>query len=273
MPAMSTRSAYPSVDGEFETEWETEGEWETYPSVQGEYDGEVAGELEAEYEAEDEYEAEEEAEYEFEFEAEFEAEDEAEDESEGFVNPVRRIYPDAQLMAHLSHAARESESEAEAEAFISAMIPLAARLIPRAAALVRAHAPALIRGVTGISRQLRRNPATRGLIDAMPVIVQRTAQSLADQVAEGTDLDGALVLDTIGRMASRVLATPASRGSAVRAVRAFDRGQHASARATRSGAPAARPQARQAVVAQRRRASQQALRRSSRPVGRRGRRY
>ncbi len=261
--ASNGRTGYPAVDGEFETEWEVEAEWETYPTVAGEF------EAEDEYEAEAEYEAE----YEFEFEAEFEAEGELEDEGEGFVNPIRRIYPDAQLMAHLSHAARESESEAEAEAFISALIPLAARLIPRAASLVRANAPALIRGFTGITRQLRRNPATRGLIDTVPVILQRTAQSLADQVADGADVDGALVLDTIGRMVSRVLATPASRGSATRAVRAFDRGAHASARATRSGTAMARPQARQAAVAARRRASQQAIRTAGRPVGRRGRRY
>jgi hypothetical protein len=257
------RGAYPTVDGEFETEWEAEAEWESYPAVQGEF------------EAEDEYEdeSESEAEYEFEFEAEAEYEGESEDESEGFVNPIRRIYPDAQLMAHLSHAAREAESESEAEAFISALVPLAARLIPRAASLVRANAPALIRGFAGITRQLRRNPSTRRYIDTVPVIVQRTAQSLADQVANGSDLDGALVLDTIGRMANRVLATPESRASAVRAVRVFDRGAHASARATRSGAPTARPAARQAAVAARRRSSQQALRRSSRPVGSRGRRF
>lgn len=264
---MATRSTYPTVDGEFETEWEAEAEWEQYPSVQGEH------EEEDEYEAEDEAELESEAEYEFEFEAEAEYEGESEDEGEGFVNPVRRIYPDAQLMAHLSHAAREAESEAEAEAFIGALVPLAARLIPRASALVRANAPALIRGFTGITRQLRRNPATRRYLDTVPVIVQRTAQSLADQVAGGSDLDTALVLDTISRMANRVLATPESRTSAVRAVRVFDRGAHASARATRSGVPAARPAARQAAVAARRRSSQQALRRSSRPVGSRGRRY
>src|SRR2546429_206743 len=50
-----------------------------------------------------------------------EGEFEDELEFEGFVNPLRRVYPDA-LMEHMGHAAAEAESEAEAEAFIGALI-------------------------------------------------------------------------------------------------------------------------------------------------------
>ena len=140
-----------------------------YPRIEGEAEEEAAASLAAEFEDENEFEdeseyedeaflggiakalggllgeseGEEEAEYDFEFETEAEAEFEEELEDEAFVNPIRRIYPDAELMAHLSSQAARAEGEEEAEAFIGALIPLAARLIPRAAALIhaqRAHA-------------------------------------------------------------------------------------------------------------------------------------
>src|SRR5258706_4467125 len=70
------------------------------------------------------------AEYEYEYESEWEYESEG--EAEGFVNPIRRVYPDA-MMEHFGHAAATARSEAEAEAFIGALIPLATRIIPRVA--------------------------------------------------------------------------------------------------------------------------------------------
>src|SRR5689334_7834951 len=63
---------------------------------------------------------------------------EAEREGEFEVSPIRKIYPDA-MMEHLGHAAAETHIEAEAEALAGAMIPLVARVVPRAApALMRA---------------------------------------------------------------------------------------------------------------------------------------
>lgn len=86
-------------------------------------------------------------------------------------------------------------------------------------------------------RQLRRDPATRALTDTVPFILQRTAQSIADQVVDnGQDLTSPLVLDTLARMTTEVLANPRARSGAVRAVRAFDRDAHRS-----SSAIAARP--------------------------------
>ena len=72
-------------------------------------------------------------------ELEDEFEDEDEDEAEGFVNPVRRIYQDAETMAHLARQAALTESEGEAEAFIGALVPLAAKIIPRAARVIAAQ--------------------------------------------------------------------------------------------------------------------------------------
>ena len=59
-------------------------------------EGEIEGEAEVEFDFEAEAEAEAETEYEWELEEEYE------EEGEGFVNPIRRIYRDAELMAHLS---------------------------------------------------------------------------------------------------------------------------------------------------------------------------
>src|SRR6478609_1035428 len=210
-----------------------------YPTVQGEFEDES----ELEFEAEDELELEDESEFEDEFEdeaflgairgiagavgnllgeGETEDEDENEDESEAFVNPVQRIYRDAELMAHLSRQAADAEGEEESEAFIGALIPIAARLIPRAASLVARNAPALIRGATKIVRKLRRDPTTRRLIRAMPVVLQRTAQSLADQAMAGRPITAGTAVNTLVRMTGRVLGSPAGRQSAVRAVDIFD---------------------------------------------------
>lgn len=245
---------YPAIQGEFETELEDEYEDE----MEGEFEDEaflgglakIAGSLLGETELEDEYELEteleeeseeelegeleDEQELEFEFEAEAEAELEAEgeleeefeaeleEEAEGFVNPVRRIYRDAEVMANLATRARDTESEMEAEAFIGALVPLAARLIPRAASVLARNAPALVKGATRIVRGLRRNPQTRRLVQAMPVVLQRTAQSLADQAASGRPIDASRVVGTLATMTGRVLRGPRRR-RAVRAVDVFNR--------------------------------------------------
>jgi len=238
---------YPSVQGELESEFESpefaSSALETEDEFEDESEFEDENELEFEDEAflgalggiargiggllggDAEYEDEFEDEYEFEFEVEAEAEleDEAEGEAEAFVNPVQRIYRDAELMAHLSRQAASVEGEGEAEAFIGALIPLAARLIPRAATVVGRNAPALIRAATTITRRLRRRPDTRRLVQALPVVLQRTAQSLADQAASGRPVTEATATRTLVRTAGRVLGTPDSCRSAVHAVNVFDR--------------------------------------------------
>ena len=222
-------------EGEYEDEYEAEDEDEAFFGPLAKIAGSLLGEGEGEYEGE--YETEEEYEYEFEFEAEAEAEMEAEgeledefeaemeEEAEGFVNPVRRVYRDAELMAHFAAQAAQTESEAEAEAFIGALVPMAAKLIPRAAKLISANGPTLIKGATKIMRQLRRNPRTRRLVKALPVVLQRTAQSLADQAANGQPIDAGTVVGTLGDMTGRVLRGGRGR-RAVRAVDVFNRRYH-----------------------------------------------
>jgi hypothetical protein len=265
---------YPAIQGdddlgsEFEVEAEAEEEYEE------ELESELTGHAEAEeeYELEDEFEEEQfdglsralggylargsegEEEAEFDFEAEAEAAYEAEEEAEGFVNPVRRIYRDAELMAHLSSRAAQADSEAEAEAFLGALVPIAARLIPRATQLLVRNAPTLIRGVSRLGQQLRRDPATRRFITAIPVILQRTAQSLADQAAAGRPISADTVIQTLTSVAARILGRPANRQRAVQAVGVFDRGYHNRWRTVPAGRRgAARPRRRPASPAARRR--------------------
>jgi hypothetical protein len=235
---------YPRIEGEFESEAEASRQAELEDESEYELEDEYEEEAEDEYEDEDEDEAflggiartlggllgENEAE--FEFESEAESEDEGEFEDEAFANPMRRLYPDAELMAHLSGQAARSESEEEAEAFIGALIPLAARLIPRAATLIQRNAPTLIRGATRLAGQLRGQPRTRRLISALPVVLQRTAQSLADQAAAGRAISPAAALDTLGTIAQAVLSDPADCRRAISAVRTFDRRYHRRHRGT-----------------------------------------
>ncbi len=264
-----------------------------YPRIEGESEDEaaasraVAFEDEDEFEDESEYEdeaflggiakalggllgeAEDEAEYDFEFEAEAEdeAEEEGESEGEAFVNPIRRIYPDAELMAHLSSQAARAESEEEAEAFIGALIPLAARLIPRAAALIHRNAPTLIRGATRLAGQLRLQPRTRRLVSTLPVVLQRTAQSLSDQAAAGHAITPAGALDTLGAIAQGVLSDPADCRRVMSAVGTFDRRYHRRHRARpySRGTRGLGPQARlRTSAAQPRRGSTSSARRARR---------
>jgi hypothetical protein len=221
---------YPDVQGEFETEDELEFEDEFEAEDELEHEaflsalGGVAGAVRNLLGGEGEGEAEDEQEFEFEFEAE--AENEQEFEEESFVNPVQRIYRDAELMAHLAREAARTGNDRESEAFIGALIPIAARLIPRAADLLVRNAPALIRGATTISRGLRRRPEARGLVGTLPVILQRTAQSLADQALDGRDVNSRTALNTLARVTGRVLGDRDSCRSAVGAVTVFDRRYH-----------------------------------------------
>jgi hypothetical protein len=172
-----------------------------------------------------------------ELEGEWEGELEFEGEEEAEANPIRRVYPDA-LMEHMGHAASEAESEAEAEAFIGALVPLAARLIPRVAPAVMRAAPQLIRGVARVTRTLRRNPATRPLVRAVPTIVRRTTANLARRVARGQPVTPQVAVRALAGQTARVLSSPQQCVHAYRRSRALDRRYHAAARQpVRQGRP------------------------------------
>jgi hypothetical protein len=152
-------------------------------------------------------------------------------ESEWEANPIRRVYPDA-LMEHLGHRAAETASEAEAEALMSALVPLAARLAPQAAGAILRTAPQLARGVAGITRALWADPATRPLVRTVPRIVRATASSIARQTAGGQPVTAQRAVGTLAGQASRTLASPQRSLAAWQRSRVLDHTYHRQARPT-----------------------------------------
>lgn len=163
-----------------------------------------------------------EAESEAEFESEYEEEEEGEEE---FANPQARWYPEA-LMEHLGHLAAEAESEAEAESFIAAAIPLAAQLLPKAIPLLTKAAPKLIKAAGKLTRTLRRNPRTRKLVRTVPRMLKRTVGRMAQQSARGRRVTPTTATRTFRREATQVIGNPAQCAHAWRSNRAADRKFH-----------------------------------------------
>lgn len=171
---------------EFEYEYETsyEGEYEGDPFIGnllrglgGALMGEGEYEYESEYESEYEYEAVPMSEYEM-------------------------------VMESLAYNAAHSESEAEAEAFLGALIPLAARLIPSAAKAITSVAPSLIQGVAKMGRTLYNNPNTRQLLQTVPEVLKGTVHTLANQVAQGKPLNKTTAVRALAANTAKVLDNP-----------------------------------------------------------------
>jgi hypothetical protein len=154
--------------------------------------------------------------------------------SEGEISPIRRIYPDA-MMEHLGHAAAETHSEAEAEALVGAMVPLAARLVPRAAADLTRATPGLACGLAGVVRTLHRRPSTRPLVRTVPAIVRSTATAIAQQASRGKAVTPQAVVRTLAQQTARILGNPRQAAQAFRRSQQLDRQFH---RVNGSGVPA-----------------------------------
>jgi len=146
---------------------------------------------------------------------------EFETEFEVGLNPLRRLYPDA-LMEHLGHAATGAQTEAEAEAFLGALIPLAARLVPRIAPALLRATPNLVRGVAAAGRALRANPATAPLVRVLPSVVRNTALSLGRQAAAGTAVTPQQAVRTLARQTTRLVGNPPQTVAAYQRSRVLD---------------------------------------------------
>src|SRR5262249_32464369 len=158
-------------------------------------------------------------------EAEGEDEGEAEGEFEAGLNPIRRVYPDA-LMEHLGHAAASAESEAEAEAFIGALVPLAAKALPKIGKAVMKAAPQLVKAAARVGKVLSKTPATRQPVRTMPELARRTVRSLAHRVAQGKPLTGRAAVRSLARHASHLLKHPKHLVHTYRRSRALHRHHH-----------------------------------------------
>jgi hypothetical protein len=164
----------------------------------------------------------------------------------GGLNPISRVYPEALMeMEHLGHIAAESPTMGEAEAHARRIVPVAAKVVPvvarrvahavpkpvhivvpRAIHAVKRAAPALAHGITGVTRTLYRNPATRHLIRAVPTIVRGTTNHLVHQAALGRRVTPHTAVRALARHAARVVANPAHGVHAWRRSRALDHRYH-----------------------------------------------
>jgi hypothetical protein len=215
----------PELEGEGELEFEFEGEGEGgfLGSLAG-LASQALGGLLSEGEGELEFEGEGEVGlHEFEGEGELEL---PELEMEGELSPTRRAYADA-LMEHLAHAAAETENEAEAEAFIGALLPLAARAAP----MIMRAAPQLIRGLSRVGRLFRGRRRTRPLVRMLPTIARNTVRQLARPTSAGRPrrVTPQIAVRTLRQQTRQVLRNPRRAVQVYRRSRALDRRFHRAA--------------------------------------------
>jgi hypothetical protein len=135
------------------------------------------------------------------------------------------------LMEHFGHAATEAETEADAEAFIFPLLPLAAKfLAPKLLKFgARKILPRLLRGTMNVVRTLRRNPVTRPLVRATPTIVRRTMRDIAGQIERGRPLTGRVATRLLAKNTRQVLSNPRICVACYRRSRRLDRRYHATA--------------------------------------------
>jgi hypothetical protein len=150
--------------------------------------------------------------------------------------PAAERSPDL-LMAHLGSLASNAQGEAEAEAFLGALVPLAAHLAPAVARV----APTIVRGVSRVGGQLWRNPSTRRLVRTIPTVVQRTTADLAGQYARGRPITPTTATRTLARNVQQVLGSPNQRQQAVRSCQVMDRRWHAAVPAVTGRPPLPQP--------------------------------
>ncbi len=109
------------------------------------------------------------------------------------------------LMEHLGHAAAETESDLEAEAFLGALVPLAASLAPS----IINSVPQLAAGIGKIGRVLRRSRSARSLIRALPATLLQAASGLTEREARsGRPIRPEEAVRALARTADRVLGNP-----------------------------------------------------------------
>lgn len=118
------------------------------------------------------------------------------------------------MAEHLAHMAANSQSEAEAEAFIGALIPMVARGISAAAPVISRVVPQVIRPLAQAGRALLQNPQTRPLVRTFPTIARSSMATLAQRVAKGQPVNARVAARTVAGNVAQVLGNP-RRASAV----------------------------------------------------------
>lgn len=132
-------------------------------------------------------------EYEYEYEAELEGEAEAELEA---------------TLARFGRQAAMAASENEAEAFVGALAPLAARLAPAAARQWAAATPDIVQGLSRAAAYLRRDPSTQPLVGVLPVATARAARRAQAVARQGRPMPPQALVSLVGREAQRIVSNP-----------------------------------------------------------------
>lgn len=97
---------------------------------------------------------------------------------------------DLEAMDYLAEMAVVTEDEDEAEAFLGALVPLAAKLLPQMSGAVSKVMPHLVSGVSRVARTLRSSPAARKMIRSLPGIVRNTTRDVARHYARRGNITG-----------------------------------------------------------------------------------
>lgn len=123
-------------------------------------------------------------------------------------------------MDYFAELAADSADEADAEAFLGTLVPLAARILPQASQAIMRVAPQLIRGIAGTARSLHANPASRQLLRTMGTVVRRTGADIARQAARGRPVSGPAAVRRLAHHTHQVMRDPRQVRQALRCRRA-----------------------------------------------------
>jgi hypothetical protein len=133
---------------------------------------------------------------------------------------------DAAVLEHLGHAAAEASSEAEAEAFVGSMIPLAARAALAGGRGATHTLPALVRAFGQTARLLRRSPGMRPLVRTLPTVAQRTMRTIARQQQQGRPVLPAFALRILANHLRRLVSNSRNVDRVMARSHALDRRYH-----------------------------------------------
>jgi hypothetical protein len=140
-----------------------------------------------------------------EFEGEFESESEGESEIAHEIgqHELTEHEMQAEIMAH---EAAQEQHEFESEALSGAAAVTVISPADRRA--LRRILPHMVRGVTLLTRILRRRRITRPAVRVVPTIVRRSVQQLKRQAASGTPVTRKAVATTVASQVRKVLGNP-----------------------------------------------------------------
>ena len=145
--------------------------------------------------------------------AEMAAEAESETQADQFLGAIGGLA--SSLLGGLAGQQEQSDLEDfedyedEADPFFPALLPLAAKVLPMAA-------PLLKRGVQAIGKALREADPSKQAVKALPVVAAKAATSLAKQAKAGKPITPKRVQATLAKEAQKTLSNPKQVAKAIK---------------------------------------------------------